>query len=183
MDDKNKKKYQSLIEREASILSTIKHENIIGYRGLLNSTDGRQCLAMESCGRSLGDLIEERDEASHKPFSPKEILKVVHSVAKALNYLHTEKNLLHGDIKSYNILVKGDFEVVKLCDLGVCVQLNSQGQAELYTGTLIYNAPETLNESEEPQPVTGKAEIFSLGLVIWEMIALSPPHCEGIGGE
>ena len=39
--------------------------------------------------------------------------------ARALHYLHTEKHIMHEDIKSGNILVVGDFENVKICDFGV----------------------------------------------------------------
>lgn len=39
-------------------------------------------------------------------------------------YLHNEKKLLHGDIKSCNVVIKGDFETVKICDVGVSLQLD-----------------------------------------------------------
>lgn len=41
-----------------------------------------------------------------------------------LQYLHNEKKLLHGDMKSCNVVVKGDFETVKICDVGVSLQLD-----------------------------------------------------------
>ena len=39
-------------------------------------------------------------------------------------YLHNEKRLLHGDIKSCNVVVMGDFDTVKICDVGVSLQLD-----------------------------------------------------------
>lgn len=39
-------------------------------------------------------------------------------------YLHNDKKLLHGDIKSSNVVVKGDFEAVKICDVGVSLPLD-----------------------------------------------------------
>lgn len=39
-------------------------------------------------------------------------------------YLHNEKKLLHGDIKSCNVVIMGDFETVKICDVGVSLQLD-----------------------------------------------------------
>lgn len=39
-------------------------------------------------------------------------------------YLHNEKSLLHGDIKSGNVVIKGDFETVKICDVGVALTLD-----------------------------------------------------------
>lgn len=63
---------------------------------------------MEECGISLGDLIENRNENKLGPFEPSLILKVILSVCKGLHYLHTEKKIIHGDLKSYNILIKGN---------------------------------------------------------------------------
>lgn len=42
----------------------------------------------------------------------------------SLQYLHNEKKLLHGDMKSCNVVIKGDFETVKICDVGVSLQLD-----------------------------------------------------------
>ena len=46
------------------------------------------------------------------------------SVASALDYLHREKRILHGDMKSGNVLVIGDFKIVKICDFGVALRLD-----------------------------------------------------------
>ena len=46
------------------------------------------------------------------------------SVASALDYLHREKRILHGDMKSGNVLVIGDFKTVKICDFGVALRLD-----------------------------------------------------------
>lgn len=176
IDEKTSQMYQSLLLKEAQLLETLNHENIIGYRGILKSSDGRNCLAMEIGGKSLGELIEDRNEDNLGPFPSKIILKVAYNIAKALKYLHDEKNILHGDIKSYNIVIKDDFKIIKLCDFGVSVKLDEKGQAHGFVGTPIYSAPEGQENSEDP--VTAKSDIFSLGLVLWEMIALCPPHVQ-----
>ena len=70
------------------------------------------------------------------PFPAKAIYKVAVGVAKALSYLHNTSKYLHGDIKSANILVGGDFETVKLCDFGVAMKLKSLD--ELLVSRLAY---------------------------------------------
>lgn len=47
-----------------------------------------------------------------------------------LQYLHNEKRLLHGDMKSCNVVVKGDFESIKICDVGVSLQLDENMKGE-----------------------------------------------------
>ena len=64
--------------------------------------------------------------------------------------------------------------MVKLCDFGVSLKLDESGEAnaEDYVGTSSWSAPETFEDG----PVTAKADIFSLGLTIWEMLSLTVPH-------
>lgn len=100
-------------------------------------------------------------------------------IAKGLDYIHSKVLLLHGDIKSYNILVNGDFAICKLCDFGVSLPLDDNGQLEPsrskdeYIGTACWAAPEIFNENGL---ITTKTDIFSFGLTIWEMMALDIPH-------
>lgn len=51
-------------------------------------------------------------------------------ISNALNYIHTKVFLLHGDVKSYNVLVNGDFEICKLCDFGVSLPLDKTGNLD-----------------------------------------------------
>lgn len=52
-------------------------------------------------------------------------------IFKGLDYLHTKARILHGDLKSFNILIKGEFELCKLCDFGVSQPLNEEGYLDL----------------------------------------------------
>lgn len=62
---------------------------------------------MEQCEQSLCDLIEVRKDDDLGPYSVECITKVAVDVAKALKYLHASL-VLHGDIKSGNVLVKSE---------------------------------------------------------------------------
>lgn len=92
------------LRSEADILRKLSHPNIVGFRAFLRTSDGLECLAMEKCHTSLYDLIENRECDS---FAPNEIQKVALNMGLALDYIHNEIHLLHGDIKSANILIKG----------------------------------------------------------------------------
>ncbi|XP_058576743.1 lymphokine-activated killer T-cell-originated protein kinase isoform X2 [Neofelis nebulosa] len=117
--------YQKRLIDEAKILKNLHHPNIVGYRAFTEASDGSLCLAMEYGGeKSLNDLIEERNKDSQDPFPAAIILKVALNMAKGLKYLHQEKKLLHGDLKSSNVVIKGDFETIKICDVGVSLPLD-----------------------------------------------------------
>lgn len=173
---KGEKVFSDRLKVEAKILKSLSHPNIIGFRGEGKTKDGRVCLAMETCDTSLGDLIEKRRDADLGAFPVENILAVAEGLCSALNYLHHEKNLLHGDIKSFNVLIKGDFEQVKLCDFGTPIFLNDLGLMadgnQEYVGTELWSAPEVLHDDI----VSAKADIFSFGLTLWEMLSLSPPN-------
>ncbi|KAJ8934996.1 hypothetical protein NQ314_013067 [Rhamnusium bicolor] len=164
------------LKAEAEVLRKLKHPNIVGFRAFAKDPDGRNVLAMEECTSCLGDMIEERNQ----PYAAKTIMKVSNDMAKALEYLHNEALLLHCDVKSYNVLIKGDFCICKLCDFGVCLPITEAGEVDWrkageeaeYIGTGAWCAPEIL---KFPQEISTKADVYAFGLVIWEMIALAPP--------
>lgn len=176
--------YQQRLNEEAKILKGINHPNIVGFRAVATAKDGSKCLAMEYGGeQSLNDLIEKRREEGLKAFPVANIEKVALHVARGLQYLHNEKKLLHGDMKSCNVVIRGDFEMVKICDVGVSLFLDenmkvSDPKAE-YIGTEPWNSKEVLEGGE----ITDKADIFSFGLTLWEMMTLSMPHLEMLDDE
>ena len=163
---------------EATILKQLQHPNIVGFRAISGSVDGELCLAMEDCERALEDIIEEK-AFLEEHFGFDELLKVCWAVANALDYLHNEKKLLHGDIKSGNVLIRGDFEAVKVCDFGVSLRLKDdlsglKNPGDKYIGTEPWKCKEAFNGGV----ITDKADIFAYGLLIWEMLALNVPHVD-----
>ena len=104
---------------------------------------------------------------------------MIEKVASALDYLHNEKQLMHGDLKSGNVLIAGDFDNVKLCDFGVTLPLNSEGRVSepdmKYVGTEAWCPMEVIKDQGA---VTSKADIFAFGLTVFEMLALHSPHVD-----
>ena len=182
----NKKARSGISERlalEASILKQLKHPNIVGFRAISGSVDGELCLAMEDCDKGLEDIIEEK-AFLEEDFTYSEILKVSWAIANALSYIHNEKKILHGDVKSGNVLIRGDFEAVKLCDFGVALRLKDdlngvKTPGSRYIGTEPWKCKEALNGGV----ITDKADIFAYGLLIWEMLALNVPHVDLLAGK
>ncbi|KFU93030.1 Lymphokine-activated killer T-cell-originated protein kinase, partial [Chaetura pelagica] len=170
--------YQQRLNEEAKILKNLQHPNIVGYRAFTEANDGSMCLAMEYGGeKSLTDLLEERRAKRLGPFPAATIFKVALSMARGLKYLHNDKKLLHGDIKSTNVVIKGDFETIKICDVGMSLPLDENmtvSDPEMcYVGTEPWKPKEAL---QDDGVITDKADIFAFGLTLWEMMTLSVPH-------
>ncbi|KAI4461407.1 mitogen-activated protein kinase kinase kinase 20-related [Holotrichia oblita] len=166
------------LRHEISVLKKLKHPNIVGFRAVGKDSQGEVCLALETITCSLGDKIEARVDAGLLAYPPKNIAVVAYDIAKALNYLHNVAYILHCDVKSYNVLVQGDFEICKLCDFNIALPLDVNGKVndrfiseDIPLGTGPWMAPETALESV----VSTKSDIYSYGLVLWEMIALTVP--------
>jgi len=174
--------FAARLEKEANLLRNLRHPNIIGYRGFTKSAEtGPKNLLMEDGHQSLNDMMEKRKEELDLPFPAENIEKVIKGVCEALHYIHTEKFIMHGDLKSANVLVSQDFSIVKLCDFGVTLQVDTNGgqknEDDQYIGTDAWSPIEAIRK----QPVTTKADIFAFGLVIYEMLALQPPHIDKLG--
>lgn len=175
---KSNEKLRNRLRNEAKILKKLNHPNIIGFRALTKDNRGEVCLALEACTISLGDLIETRSEEGLAAFPAYNIALVIRDIAKAFNYLHNKAYILHCDVKSYNILIQGKFAICKLCDFDIALPLNPDGTVSpefisenVPLGTGPWMAPETCLHSI----VSTKSDIYSYGLVIWEMVALTVP--------
>ena len=112
-------------------------------------------------GRNLGQALKSEDSLSLH-----QILDVSTSVLRALSYAH-EQGVVHRDIKPSNVMLIGAEPGVKLLDFGLA-DLKSilQSGTEVLAGTPIYMAPEQI----QGQPVDGRADLYALGVMLYEMI-------------
>lgn len=179
--------YNARILGEAEILRKLSHPNIVGFRGIQKTEEGVDSLALECCQTCLGTILEDRLEDDLGALPAKNTLKMIFDVSKALDYLHNEAKLLHGDLKSFNVLVKNDFEICKVCDFGVSLPLNKDGLINFaenphlqYVGTDLWSAPEVIDGEDV---IDCKADIFSFGLIIYEAISLHPPHTMNLNDD
>ena len=93
-----------------------------------------------------------------------------------IKYVHDRK-ILHRDLKPINIFMT-DSKTIKLGDFGVSKILDStNGEAMTYAGTKFYLSPEIVNR----QPYNQKTDIWSLGVVLYEMCALERPFKNDLG--
>jgi len=145
---------------EAQAASALNHPNITTVHEI-DEVEGECFIAMEFIqGKSLKAFIKE------KTFSIEEILKVATQVCEGLNAAH-KKDIVHRDIKSDNIMLT-DEGLVKIMDFGLAklkgvTKLTKTGWT---LGTLQYMSPEQASR----ETVDSRSDIFSLGVVLYEMI-------------
>ncbi|HNX75391.1 MAG TPA: serine/threonine-protein kinase [Candidatus Rifleibacterium sp.] len=104
---------------------------------------------------------------------PARVRRLMHSAASALAEAHRHE-IIHRDIKSSNILISDDTRV-KIVDFGLVKQRGDSEltRAEQFMGTLSYAAPEQL--MGERGKVTPQTDIYSLGVVMYELVTLTHP--------
>ena len=156
--------------REARALAKLNHPNIVHVHDF-GETGGLYYIIMEYVdGANLRQLLQTRKLA------PAEALAIVPKICDALEYAH-EEGLVHRDIKPENLLIdkKGR---VKIADFGLAKLLRREPLDMTLTlsgmalGTLRYMAPEQM---DKPETVDHRADLYSLGVVIYEMLTGETP--------
>ncbi len=102
------------------------------------------------------------------------IAVIVRETLAALNYIH-KSDIIHRDVKAANILVTNDGRV-QLCDFGVAAQLAANHfKRNTFVGTPYWMAPEVISDGLS---YNFKADIWSLGITIYEVATGNPPHAD-----
>jgi eukaryotic-like serine/threonine-protein kinase len=158
--------FRERFEAEIESLKTLRHEGIVRLYGY-GEESGTLFYAMELVdGRSL----EEELKAGRR-FNWREVVDIAIQVCRALKHAH-DHGIIHRDIKPANILLDKQ-ERVKLADFGIArlfgsTQLTMAGGV---LGTADYMSP----EQAEGRPVTDRCDQYSLGCVMYALLAGRPP--------
>ena len=172
-DDGLDERSSRLFLREGQILAQLRHPNIVPVHAILTSDDGRFCIVSDFIsGATLAELIKAR------PFAPREAAEMCRKIALALQHAH-ERGIVHRDLKPGNILVGNDGEPC-VVDFGLArtasadFTIAADGQV---LGTAAYMAPE--QAAGDNERVSRQSDIYSLGVVLYAMVASHPPFVIG----
>jgi len=170
-------------EREARVVANLRHPNIIQVFDY-ELMDGQPCLVMEYVpGASLGTYLKALHKRGEK--MPLDMVgKILIAIASAIDYAHSQ-NVVHRDIKPANVLLRSASGAVNpeqplpedvdpvLTDFGLVRLLDSSFHTTTGTvsGTPAYMSPEQARGDK----ITRKTDIYSLGIMLYEMLAGSVP--------
>ena len=157
--------------REAQLAASLDHPNVIPIFDA-GDADGVLFLAMRYVpGSSLHQLLGVRGV-----ISPEETVHIAEQVGGALDAAHAA-GLVHRDVKPANILLAEPGGHVYLCDFGLAKRMSSSSttQTGFFLGTADYCAPEQI----EGRPVDARADVYSLGGVVFHSLTGQPPFARG----
>lgn len=170
--------YLDMFLSEAKLVARLSHQNVIQIHEM-GEIDGDYYIAMEYVrGKALRDVIDElRAEGRTVPLP--HVIELGIKLCEGLGYAHQARdirgrpmNIVHRDINPHNVLISYDGDL-KLIDFGIAK--SEMASVNTATGTIkgkfVYMSP----EQSAADPIDRRSDIFSLGIVLYEMCCLENP--------
>ena len=149
-------------KREAEAVASLSHPNIVNVYDV--GEDGKvHYIVMEYIdGQNLKDII--KNEGTLDEYTALDITK---QIAMALSAAH-KKGIVHRDIKPHNILISNEGRIVKVADFGIAKAVSNSTMTNIGSiiGSVHYFSP----EQAKGNSVNATADLYSLGIVLYEMI-------------
>eukprot|EP00826_Nyctotherus_ovalis_P046674 TRINITY_DN5306_c0_g1_i3.p1 TRINITY_DN5306_c0_g1~~TRINITY_DN5306_c0_g1_i3.p1 ORF type:complete len:500 (-),score=133.51 TRINITY_DN5306_c0_g1_i3:177-1676(-) len=154
--------------QEAKILAVLKHPCIVNFREVFVTVSDKLCIVMDFA--EGGDLQRVIREARGNYFTESQILDWFTQICLGLKHVHDRK-ILHRDIKAQNIFLTRNSRCL-LGDFGIAKILSAtKGFAHTVIGTPYYLSPEIIERNK----YSFKSDIWSLGVLLYELCALKQP--------
>ncbi|KAL9255772.1 Serine/threonine-protein kinase STY13-like protein [Drosera capensis] len=148
-------------QQEVMMLATLKHPNIVRFIGACRKPMVWCIVTEYAKGGSVRQFLAKRQNRS---VPLKVAVKQALDVARGMAYVHG-LGFIHRDLKSDNLLISSD-KSIKIADFGVArIEVQTEGMTP-ETGTYRWMAPEMIQH----RPYTQKVDVYSFGIVLWELI-------------
>ncbi|XP_072943601.1 serine/threonine-protein kinase fused-like [Epargyreus clarus] len=154
------------LRQECDIQRQLNHPNIIRMIDSFD-TDSELVVVTEYAEKELHGIL-----AKEGCLKEEQVKKITWDLVSALYYLHSHR-VLHRDLKPQNVLLDSTGRA-KLCDFGLArIMTNATHILTSIKGTPLYMAPELIDE----KPYDHQADLWSLGCIVYELMAGQPPFC------
>uniref|UniRef100_A0A5B6Z2S8 Protein kinase domain-containing protein n=1 Tax=Davidia involucrata TaxID=16924 RepID=A0A5B6Z2S8_DAVIN len=170
-------KGQKEFETEVAELGKIRHPNIVALRAFYLGPKGEKLLVYDyMVNGSLSSFLHARGPETAITWPTR--MKIAMGITQGLCYLHTQENIIHGNLSSSNILLD-EHTGAKIADVGLSRLMTSAANTNAIatSGTLGYRAPEL----SKLKDATTKTDVYSLGVIILELLTGKSPS-EGTDG-
>ncbi|WOK91827.1 hypothetical protein Cni_G00518 [Canna indica] len=167
----NKKKLEAAakegFEQHMDRVGRLRHTNLVPLRAYFQANEERLLVYDYQPNGSLYSLIHGSKSTRAKPLHWTSCLKIADDVVQGLAYIHQTSRLVHGNIKSSNVILGSDFEA---CLTDNCLSfLLELSDTQNDPG---YRAPEIQNGNEQPSP---SSDIYAFGVLLLELLTGKPP--------
>ncbi|CAL0330767.1 unnamed protein product [Lupinus luteus] len=157
-------------EKQMEIVGMLRHPNLVPVRAYFQAKGERLVIFDYQPNGSLFNLVHGSRSARAKPLHWTSCLKIAEDVAHGLAYIHQASSLIHGNLKSSNVLLGVDFEAC-ITDYGLSLFADSSLTEEDPNSTA-YKAPETRKSSGR---ASAKSDVYSFGVLLLELLTGKHP--------
>jgi len=171
--DTVKKDKWDILQQEIEILSKLRHPKVILFLGVaLDNKNCKYIICEYMKNGCLYDLVHNSFKRSQY-VTPSLKFRIARDIAQGMSYLHGLR-IIHRDLHSKNILLDGKF-TAKVADFGLSKIIREDETYSYTHGAAAYMSPEVIKGSK----CTTEADVFSYGVVLYELVTGLPPYPEG----
>ncbi|XP_065847963.1 probable inactive receptor kinase At5g67200 [Euphorbia lathyris] len=156
-------------ERHMESVGGLRHPNLVPLRAHFQAREERLLIYDYQPNGSLFSLIHGSKSSRAKPLHWTSCLKIAEDVAQGLSYIHQAWRLVHGNLKSSNVLLGPDFEA---CIVDYCLVVLTTSLPEDDPDYTAFTAPEIRNSDHQP---SCKSDVFSYGILLLELLTGKSP--------
>ncbi|XP_062102661.1 probable inactive receptor kinase At5g67200 [Humulus lupulus] len=156
-------------ERHMDTVGGLRHPNLVPVRAFFQAKGERLIIFDYHPNGSLFNLIHGSRSTRAKPLHWTSCLKIAEDVAQGLAYIHQVSRLIHGNLKSSNVLLGPDFEAC-LTDYSLSILADSSANDD--PDSAGYKAPETRKSSRR---ATSKSDVYAFGILLLELLTGKHP--------
>ncbi|MED6217331.1 hypothetical protein PIB30_016735 [Stylosanthes scabra] len=163
-------------EMQMEVLGKIKHDNVVPLRAFYYSKDEKLLVYDYIPAGSLSAVLHGSRVSGRTPLDWDNRMKIALGAARGLACLHVSGKVVHGNIKSSNILLRGPDHEAAVSDFGLNPLFGNGGPSNRIAG---YRAPEVV----ETRKATFKSDVYSFGVLLLELLTGKAPNQASLGEE